>query len=82
MSPSNTRRTKARRSFLRRGIGSAGAGDGCHGDCFACRRHRVLSLRNCGARSASCHLSNQPIPRRAVGIVKAKMAKWSLWSVG
>ena len=33
-------------------------------------------------RSARCHLSNQPLPRRAVGILTAKMAKWSLWPVG
>ena len=33
-------------------------------------------------RSASRHLSHQPLPRRAVGILKAKMAKWSLWHLG
>ena len=38
--------------------------------------------RKLRARSASCHLSNQPIPRRAVGILKAKMAKWNLWHLG
>ena len=33
-------------------------------------------------RSAGCHLSNKPLPQRAVGILKAKMAKWSLWHPG